>query len=99
MPTAAKTHFDDLVVQHLRTDVPRLLLRHTVGEALAALRTNPPEGGIIYFYVVDDDDRLQGVVPTRRLVLNPPEKPLAEIMVRQAVTLPPEATVLEACQF
>src|SRR5947209_19074783 len=98
MPTAA-TRFDDLVVQHLRTDVPRLLLRHTVGEALAALREKPPEGGIIYFYVVDDDDRLQGVVPTRRLVLSPSERPLTEIMVRQVVTLPPEATVLEACEF
>src|SRR5579871_2078106 len=89
MPTAATTHLDDLVAQHLRTDVPRLLARYTVGEALAALREKPPEGAILYFYVVDDDDHLQGVVPTRRLILSPPETPLAEIMVRQVVALRP----------
>src|SRR4029077_14893619 len=42
---------------------------------------------------------LQGVVPTRRLLLNLPDKPIAEIMVRQVITLPAEATVLEACEF
>jgi len=48
---------------------------------------------------VDAEGRLQGVVPTRRLVLSPPETPLADIMVRQVVVLPAEATVLEACEF
>src|SRR5262249_41161736 len=49
--------------------------------------------------VVDRAGRLQGVVPTRRLVLSLPEKPLREIMVSQVVALPAEATVLEACEF
>src|SRR5262249_29379838 len=76
-----------------------LYLRQTVGEALDWVRGHPPPGRIIYFYVVDDDGRLQGVVPTRRLVLSPPGQPLADIMVRQVVAPPARATVLEACGF
>src|SRR5262249_27836420 len=60
---------------------------------------HPPEGRIIYFYVVDREDRLQGVVPTRRLLLSPPERPLADLMVKQVVALPAHATVLDACEF
>ncbi len=71
----------------------------TVGEAIDWLRANPPKGRILYLYVVNEDGRLAGVVPARRLLLNPPERPVAEIMVRQVVTLPATATVLEACEF
>src|SRR5439155_1318675 len=56
-------------------------------------------GRIIYFYVVDADGRLHGVVPTRRLLLSPPEKPVAEIMVTPLITVPASATVLDACEF
>jgi magnesium transporter len=90
---------NDPVTRHMRPGVTRLPLDQTVGEALAWLRSNPPEGQVIYFYVVDREDRLRGVVPTRRLLLSPPDKPLADIMVRQVVALPAQATVLDACEF
>jgi magnesium transporter len=90
---------NDAVTAHMRRDITRLPLDQTVGQALAWLHEHPPEGRIIYFYVVDRDDRLQGVVPTRRLLLSPLERPLAEIMVRQVVALPGHATVLDACEF
>jgi magnesium transporter len=71
----------------------------TVGEALDHLRAHPPAGRVLYLYVVDAEGRLEGVVPIRRLLLSPPERPLADIMVRKVITLPAEATVLEACEF
>jgi magnesium transporter len=89
----------DAVTAHLHHDYTRLHSRLTVGEALEWLRANPPPGRIIYLYVVDDDGKLRGVVPTRRLLLSPPQTPLTEIMVRQVVSLPPEATVMDACEF
>jgi magnesium transporter len=92
-------NLNDSVTQHAHQDFTQVYLGQTVGEALDHLRRQPPKGRIIYFYVVDGEGRLQGVVPTRRLVLSPPDKPLAEIMVRQVVALPAEATVLEACEF
>jgi magnesium transporter len=94
-----EANLDDPVSRHLRTDCTRLPLGRTVAEALEGLRHDPPSDRIIYFYVVDAAGRLQGVVPTRHLLLNPPERPLADIMVRQVVTLPETATVREACEF
>ena len=90
---------NDPVSRHMRTDYARLHVGQTVGEALAGLRQTPPGGRVIYLYVADDDGRLRGVVPTRRLLLSPPEKALADIMVRRVVALPADATVLDACEF
>lgn len=89
----------DPVTQHMRTDYAHLNASQTIGEALTTIRQSPPEGRIIYFYVVDDDNRLKGVVPTRRLLLNDPETPVGAIMVRDVITIPSTATVLEACEF
>lgn len=90
---------NDPVVQHMRTDIALLHVQQTVGEALASMREKPPASRIVYFYVVDDDNRLKGVVPTRRLLLNPPDKPLGDIMVPDVITIPSTATVLDACEF
>ena len=54
---------------------------------------------IVYFYVVDADNRLQGVVPTRRLLLSPLDEPIAQIMVHRVIALPAQATVRDACEF
>jgi len=90
---------DEPVVRHMRTDFCRLRENQTVGEALASIREQAPEGRIIYFYVVDADDRLKGVVPTRRLLLSPLDKRISEIMVSNVVAIPTSASVLDACEF
>lgn len=100
MRAAPEKHsLDDLVINHMRTDLPRLHVEQTVGEALLSIREKPPESRIIYFYVVDDQNKLKGVVPTRRMLLNAPEKPLKEIMVADVLTISNTATVLEACEY
>lgn len=90
---------NDPVTKHMRRDFTHLRRDQTIGQALAQLRERPPEGRIIYFYVVDEEGRLSGVVPTRRLLLNPPETPVAAIMVKQVIAIPSGATVLDACEF
>lgn len=97
--TTVTRRLNDAVTEHMRTDAARLQWDQTVQEALEAIRANPPASRIIYFYVVDDDGRLQGVVPTRRLLLNAPETRLKDIMIKQVVTIPSTATVLDACEF
>ena len=74
---------DDPITRHMRTDFARLHVNQTVGEALSTIRANPPGSRVIYFYVVDDAGKLRGVVPTRRLLLNPPDKRVDEIMVQR----------------
>lgn len=92
-------HLDDPITRYMRTDFARIRVQQSVGEALEDIRRNPSAGRVIYFYVVDDEDRLQGVVPTRRLLLNPLDTRIADIMVREVITLSRHATVLEACEF
>jgi magnesium transporter len=100
MPTAlTQENLNDPVTAHLRRDVAKLLVSQTVGEALESLRAHRPGGRIVYLYVVDADDRLCGVVPTRELLLSTPQTPLADIMLRKVVSLPGEATVMDACEF
>ena len=99
MTTFPRDTLADPVTNHMRRDFTKLHVRQAVGDALASVRENPPEGRIIYFYVLDDDGRLNGVVPTRRLLLSPPDTPLADIMVKPVISIPADATVLDACEF
>jgi magnesium transporter len=92
-------NLNDPISQHMRGGFASVMVDQTVGQALKMVRQHPPEGRIIYFYVLDQDNRLKGVVPTRRLLLNPPETPIAKIMVREVIAVPQSATVLEACEF
>ncbi len=72
---------NESVIRHMRHDLACLEAQQTVGDALAMIRQNPPSGRIIYFYVVDGQLRLVGVLPTRRLLLSPPETRISEIMI------------------
>lgn len=87
------------VAKHVRTDFTILDPAWTIGEALEHLRASPPPGRVIYFYVVDSENHLLGVVPTRRLLLNPQESRIDQVMIRKVVAIPADATVLEACEF
>src|SRR5687768_12010357 len=87
------------VTAHMRRDFVQLRGELTVADALARIRTQQPEGRIIYFYVVGEDDRLLGVVPTRRLLLSASDQRLSDIMVSKVIAIPRTATVLDACEF
>ncbi len=54
----------------------------TAGEAFALVKANAPEIEMVYYaYVLDGDERLQGVVSLRELLISPAETPVTEIMV------------------
>lgn len=97
--TRVQDRLQDPVTWHMRTRISRIRRTQTVGEALSEIRNNPPTSRIIYFYVVDDEGRLMGVVPTRRLLLSPLEAPVSDIMVKEIITISESATVLDACEF
>jgi magnesium transporter len=91
--------FNAPVVDHARRDFPLLAADMTVGEALDRIRREGVGERVIYFYAIDDQDRLVGVVPTRRLLTASLEKPLRQIMVPRVVAVPASATILDACEF
>jgi len=83
----------------MRFDFCRVTSDQTVGRALEDLRIQQPQGRIIYFYVMDCEDRLQGVVPTRRLLLGQPHEKITDLMVKNVVTIPSTASVKDACEL
>ena len=91
--------FDAPVADHARKDFPLLDANMTVGHALERIRREGVGERVIYFYVVDEQKRLVGVMPTRRLLTAPFETPLSEMMVRRVVAVPATATILDACEF
>lgn len=96
MPVDSR-HLTDPVMAHVRRDFTPLHEGQTVEEALASLRSQQLGERLVYFYVVDDEGRLAGVIPTRRLLSAEPQAPIASIMVTQVTTLPATATVRDAC--
>jgi magnesium transporter len=91
--------FNSRVVEHARKDFPLLDADSTVAQALDRIRREGIGERVIYFFAVDADERLVGVLPTRRLLTAALDAPLRDIMVRRVVAIPASATVLDACEF
>lgn len=91
--------FNAPVADHARKDFPLLDAGMTVGEALERIRREGVGERVVYFYAVDEQKRLVGVVPTRRLLTAPLETPLRHVMVPRVVAVPATATILDACEF
>jgi len=99
MPSQTE-HLNEPVTAVARRDVATLREDQSVGEALELIRGRGELLGekVVYFYVVDKDDRLIGVLPTRRLLTSAPQVPLRDIMVRKVLSIPQAATILQACE-
>src|SRR5436853_1609827 len=91
--------FNSKVIEHARKDFPLLDAEMSVGQALERIRREGVGERVIYFFAVDSNKRLVGVLPTRRLLTSPLETRLSDIMVRRVVAIPASATVLDACEF
>jgi magnesium transporter len=63
--------------------------RHTVSEAIAHLRKEALAAETIYYvYVLDDQDRLTGVVSLRDLLVSEPDEQIRSIMTDQVISVP-----------
>lgn len=89
----------DPIERHINRDFVRLRPELTVGEALLEIRRQRPASRIIYFYVLDSDGKLLGVVPTRRLLLHEFEARLADVMIHPVISMSLHCTVAQACEY
>jgi len=72
----------------------------TAQEAIDSIRAaGEAAETIFYLYVIDEARRLKGVVPIRRLVAAPPDRPVSEMMIREAVRVLPDADQEEVAQL
>ena len=97
--TVSLPDFNSPIVNHARKDFPLLDATMRVADALDRIRREGVGERVIYFFATDAEERLVGVLPTRRLLTAPLEKRLEEIMVHEVVAIPASASVLEACEF
>ncbi len=91
-------HLNQPVLAVARKDVASLREDLTVWQALEAIRQRGVGEKIVYFYVVDSEERLVGVLPTRRLLTAPLEARISEVMIRRVIAIPHTSTVMEACE-
>ncbi len=78
-------HLHQPVSAVARKDVATLRQDFTVQQALDAIRQRGVGEKIVYFYVVDADDRLTGVLPTRRLLTAPLGQGLSDLMITRVL--------------
>jgi magnesium transporter len=72
----------------MTTRFTALAAKMTAQEAIDHIRAAGGEesSSLLYLYVVDDEGRLEGVVPIRRLVTAHPDRPCGELMIRDPVS-------------
>ncbi|HWB52732.1 MAG TPA: magnesium transporter [Tepidisphaeraceae bacterium] len=94
---------DRPVTAVLSTAAVTLRQNLTVDEALRELRTRPPatrpQAQILYFYVLNDQDQLVGVLSTRALLLSEGSALLCELMTCNLITLSNHETLSDALEL
>lgn len=96
MAEMSAVDLDDLVLRHLDASFAELHPHQTIERAIASIRSQALHDRIVYFYVIDDDRRLHGVISTRHLLMADPSERVASMMRADVVTLPVTATLRDA---
>jgi magnesium transporter len=85
----------------MTTNFSALDEKMTAQEAIDSLRAVGlgTSEALLYLYVVDDLQRLTGVVPIRRLVTAQPDTPVEELAIQEMLSTPPDADQEEVAQL
>lgn len=92
-------HLQEPALRYARQDFPIIRDSVTVGEALNIIRREGVGERIIYFYIINDEGQLAGIIPTRRLLTSMPQQSIADIMITDVVKISHRATVQDACEM
>jgi magnesium transporter len=91
-------HLSKPILTVARKDFVTLRSELTVRASLETIRERGIGEKIVYFYIVDADETLVGVLPTRRLLTAALTERLSDLMIPRVVTISHRATVMEACE-
>ena len=86
----AALHAEHSAGRVMTTDFVALDAKMTAQEAIDHIRARGSRGdndAILYLYVIDDETRLLGIVPIRRLVTSAPDRPCGELMIREPASV------------
>jgi len=83
-------HRDETAGGLMTTEFIAIPQNSTVEQVIAKLRETAPDAETIYYlYVVDEAEQLAGVLSLRNLIISPPDKSIAEIMIKDCITVSP----------
>ncbi len=71
----------------------------TVQEALEYIKNLPEDFDVIYIYVVDDKNRIVGVVSLKELLASPPNALLKDVMNRDVISIRDDSTKEDAIEI
>jgi magnesium transporter len=97
--TNGSDHLQEPALRYARQDFPVIRDSVTVGEALNIIRREGVGERIIYFYIINDEGQLAGIIPTRRLLTATPQRTIADVMITDVITISDRATVQDACEM
>ncbi len=86
------------VASIMRGDFPMLSHELTIRAALDDIRQHGVTDRLVYFYVTGPDQRLLGVIPTRRLLMAPLDEMVGAHMIQKVTVLRPDDTLMEASE-
>jgi len=92
-------HLADPITAHIHTEMVTLQENQTAADAVSKFRQKNLSDRIVYLYVLDDERRLVGVVPMRRLLGSDPGARISSIMVSPVMSIQEPSSVLEACEM
>src|SRR5436190_19219870 len=95
--SAAQLH--EPIMHFARPPIVVLKPDQTIPHALDFIRGHADASSIHYFYVVDEENKLVGVVPARKLLTAASDRNVRDIMVDNVVAIPEWATVLVASEY
>jgi magnesium transporter len=98
MPNDTRPRYERPVRDFIHQDFLTLDENWTSAKALDEVRRLGDELKIFYFYTVDSQRRLTGVVPVRRFLVAPPEKLLKDMAQRSLVTIRDDLPLVEAAK-
>jgi magnesium transporter len=90
---------NDPALKHASDDFVAVYAHNTVGEALDNIRRCRTESTIIYFYVLDAENRLVGNIQTRKLLTADLDVKVEDIMSAGIIAIPSAANLMEALEF
>ncbi|MFH1208456.1 MAG: CBS domain-containing protein [Candidatus Omnitrophota bacterium] len=88
---------DEKIVNYATMDILKFPPDKTTAEALDEYQqVAKGKNVIMYLYVVDEQDRILGIIDLKELLLADDNAPLKDVMIDQVVSLNPESTLKEA---
>lgn len=89
-------HKDETAGGLMTTEFITLPQNLTVEQVIQRLRETAPAAETIYYlYVVDEQERLVGVLSLRSMIVSPPERPISEVMIKEPRAVTPETNQRE----